>query len=259
VTGSVFDALARCFLATARGFDHPDLVAGERPGFIYAAIGSQIGPFNRLMFGRAGAAPTTLEVDGPLAELEGFPTLTAWIPTVGDWTALEAHLAARGFVADDELPAMMAPLDALPEPVVPAGATWSMAAGPAGLAGVVEALCAGFGIPDDLRSFIAGVVDGIGRSPDGPLRQFLAVVDGRPAATALGVLCGETLAVYNVATIPDFRGRGLGRLVTLAAMRDGAVRGARTAVLESSEDGYSVYERLGFREVGRYRVLGRRR
>jgi ribosomal protein S18 acetylase RimI-like enzyme len=259
VTDSIFDALGRCFLVVARGCDHPDLVAGERPGFTYAAIGSQIGPFNRLMFGRAGSAPAALEVDGPLTELEGFPTLTAWIPTVGDWSALDAHLAERGFVADDELPAMMAPLDVLPEPVVPTGARWSMVTEPAGLAGVVEVLCAGFGIPDDVRSFIAGVVDGIGRSPDGPLRQFLATVDGRPAATALGVLCGETLAVYNVATIPDLRGRGLGRLMTLAAMRDGAALGARSAVLESSDDGYPVYAKLGFREVGRYRVLVRRR
>jgi len=260
VSDPVFDALARCFLELARALDHPDLVAGERPGLTHAAIGSPIGPFNRLILRSDGPAPTAVDMDAALAELQDFPTLTAWIPATGDSrAAVEAHLAARGFVPDAEYPAMRAALDALPEPVVPSDATVSLAVGPAELAGVVEVLCAGFGIPDDLRPFMTGIVDGFGRTPDGPQRQFLVAVDGRPVATALGGRCGETLGVYNVATIPDFRGRGLGRLVTLAAMRDGAAHGARSAVLESSEAGYSVYERLGFREVGRYRVLIRRR
>jgi ribosomal protein S18 acetylase RimI-like enzyme len=90
-----------------------------------------------------------------------------------------------------------------------------------------------------------------------PTRPLLARVDGRPVATALGLLAGEGIVIVNVATVPDARGRGIGRAVTLAAMHAGADAGATIAVLQSTEMGHGVYQRLGFEEYGRYRVLAR--
>ena len=69
----------------------------------------------------------------------------------------------------------------------------------------------------------------------------------------------DALYVNVVATLPEARGRGLGRLVTLAALRDARERGAGAAVLESSQMGYALYGRLGFQDVGRYRLLVRAR
>ena len=80
-------------------------------------------------------------------------------------------------------------------------------------------------------------------------------LDGRPVATALVLHGGEVASIFAVATVPDARGRGAGSAATLAAMHDARRRGARIAVLESSEMGYSIYVRLGFREVARFRVL----
>ena len=42
-------------------------------------------------------------------------------------------------------------------------------------------------------------------------------VDGVPGATGLGILTG----VYHIATLPEHRGRGYGRLVTGRMMTDG--------------------------------------
>ena len=75
----------------------------------------------------------------------------------------------------------------------------------------------------------------------------------------MGHVTGDLVGIYSVATVPDARGGGLGRAVTLAAMRDGATAGARHAILESSSMGLPVYSRLGFVEAGRYEVLIRRR
>jgi predicted acetyltransferase len=61
------------------------------------------------------------------------------------------------------------------------------------------------------------------------------------------------VVILNVTTIPEFRGRGFGRALTLAAMRAGAELGARIAVLQSTEMGHGVYRRLGFEPFGRYR------
>jgi ribosomal protein S18 acetylase RimI-like enzyme len=59
--------------------------------------------------------------------------------------------------------------------------------------------------------------------------------------------------IYNVTTVPEARGRSLGRAVTAEAIVEAVRRGRRLAVLGSSDMGLPVYRRLGFREVSRLR------
>ena len=89
--------------------------------------------------------------------------------------------------------------------------------------------------------------------------MLLARRNGQPVATALAVVDGDAVAIYNVATLPEARGRGIGGAITLAALRDARLGGATLGVLESSEMGYGVYRRIGFREAGRFRILVRQR
>jgi ribosomal protein S18 acetylase RimI-like enzyme len=90
-------------------------------------------------------------------------------------------------------------------------------------------------------------------SADVPLRDWIARLDGAPVAAAALFVAGGVAGIYNVATVPEARGRGIGRAITAAALAEGVARGQRTAVLGSSEMGYPVYRRLGFREVSRLR------
>lgn len=84
----------------------------------------------------------------------------------------------------------------------------------------------------------------------GDVRCYVGEADGRPIATAVGVTAGEFTAIYSVATDPAFRRRGFGAAVTSRAVADGVQAGARWCMLHSSEDGYSVYQDLGFQTVG---------
>jgi ribosomal protein S18 acetylase RimI-like enzyme len=77
---------------------------------------------------------------------------------------------------------------------------------------------------------------------------------GEPASTALTMVKEGVAQVCWVATRPEARGRGLGGLATVAATRAGFALGARFASLEASAMGAPVYQRLGFREVLRYRT-----
>lgn len=83
---------------------------------------------------------------------------------------------------------------------------------------------------------------------------FVARLDGRVVGCALAVRDESgVVGVYNVAVAPSHRRRGYGTALTAAALDVGAAAGCHTGVLQSSEIGYSVYERMGFRRVADYR------
>ena len=90
-------------------------------------------------------------------------------------------------------------------------------------------------------------------SADIPFRDWIALLDGAPVAAAGLFVAAGVAGIYNVATVPEARGRGIGRAITAAALVEAVARGQRTAVLGASEMGYPVYRRLGFRDVSRLR------
>ena len=81
---------------------------------------------------------------------------------------------------------------------------------------------------------------------------YLGRVEGVIVSTAVGVTLDGATAVFNVATPPEFRGRGYGAALTSQVVRDGFEAGSKLACLQSSEVGYGVYRRLGFRDVEEY-------
>ena len=84
---------------------------------------------------------------------------------------------------------------------------------------------------------------------------YVAYVDGTPVSTAATIGCGNTIGVYNVATLPEFRRLGYGEAVMRHALAEAErERPARPVVLQSTEAGLRIYERMGFRTVGRFSV-----
>ena len=79
------------------------------------------------------------------------------------------------------------------------------------------------------------------------MRCYLGEVDGEPVTTGFGVTLGSYVGIFDIATPPAQRRRGYGAAVTARAVTDGLAAGAKWAWLQSSEQGYPVYERLGFR------------
>jgi ribosomal protein S18 acetylase RimI-like enzyme len=71
--------------------------------------------------------------------------------------------------------------------------------------------------------------------------------DGDVAVSAAcGYLSGSTGGIYCVATPKEFRGRGYAAGATSMATTELFDRGATQVVLQASEVGFGVYERLGF-------------
>jgi GNAT superfamily N-acetyltransferase len=88
---------------------------------------------------------------------------------------------------------------------------------------------------------------------------YLAPTEGEPAA-CLGTLDheGDCLIAW-VATRPEARGRGLASTLTRAALADARERGCTTSTLQSTDAGYPLYARLGYRDLGRLQMWERRR
>lgn len=117
-----------------------------------------------------------------------------------------------------------------------------------GIADHIRAAAAGFGMP---QAWLEAVVsENLGRTPG--VAVYVGYTDGEPVTTGLGVRTGRTIGVYNLATVEGARKRGYGSAMTMRIVDDGAAEGCDVAVLQASEMGYPVYERLGFRTVVEY-------
>jgi ribosomal protein S18 acetylase RimI-like enzyme len=83
----------------------------------------------------------------------------------------------------------------------------------------------------------------------GPLRFLVGYVGQQPVTAAIAYVGPDVTGIYCVATLPEARGRGYGAAVTDVAAR---IDPALPAVLQASDLGYRVYERIGFTTVARY-------
>ncbi len=81
---------------------------------------------------------------------------------------------------------------------------------------------------------------------------YLGHIDEEPVATSLAVTAGGVVTLFNVATVPDARRRGYGAAMTMAPALAARAGGIEVAALQSTEAGFPVYERLGYRTVVEY-------
>lgn len=80
-------------------------------------------------------------------------------------------------------------------------------------------------------------------------RTYLGEIDGEVVATAHAITLGDVVGIFAIGTLPKHRGRGYGAALTAAAVEGGFRDGAELAVLQASELGFPVYERMGFETV----------
>jgi ribosomal protein S18 acetylase RimI-like enzyme len=177
-----------------------------------------------------------------------------WVSPRDTPADLPVRLRARGFGDEEPVPGMLADLDTVGPERLPDAVTIERADDADTYRIACQTMAEGFGATSELgRAFEAFAPFNIGDAA--PSHMFLARLDGEPVATSLGLVVDEVVGIFNVATVERARRRGIGRAVTLAAMLDGAERGARNAVLQSSSLGRPVYESLGFRDFATYRLL----
>jgi hypothetical protein len=83
-----------------------------------------------------------------------------------------------------------------------------------------------------------------------PWRLYVGYLEGEPVATNMVFDGAGVAGVFAVGTVERARGRGIGAAITLGPLVAARERGYNYGVLYSSDMGYTVYRRLGFRDLG---------
>jgi ribosomal protein S18 acetylase RimI-like enzyme len=79
---------------------------------------------------------------------------------------------------------------------------------------------------------------------------YVGYVDGQPVSTAATVMGGGAVGVYNVATMPGHRRGGYGEAVMRHALEQaGREHGLSRTILQSTPQGFEMYQRMGYRTV----------
>jgi GNAT superfamily N-acetyltransferase len=162
--------------------------------------------------------------------------------------AVAPELERRGFAKVTEPPGMaatLADLDALDR-----GASVTVAR--VGDAAMVDAwfgvFAPAFELSRAASSAFRDLILAGGLDDGAPMRNYLAFEKGEPVATGSLVPAAGVGGIYNIATRASRRGRGIGRAITWALMREAAELGYEVAILWSTVAGLPVYRRLGFEE-----------
>ena len=89
----------------------------------------------------------------------------------------------------------------------------------------------------------------------GDYRGFVGFAGGKPVAIIAIVATPDALGVYSLSTLPECRRLGYGEALLRAAVASEQARtGIKRIVLQSTDAGYSLYRRLGFKEVAKFSV-----
>ncbi|MCP5118935.1 MAG: GNAT family N-acetyltransferase [bacterium] len=87
------------------------------------------------------------------------------------------------------------------------------------------------------------------------LIAYVGYFDNQPVATAATVTGDGAVGVYSVATLPEYRGKGVAEKITRYALDQAReMTGIERSVLQSSKQGLGLYERMGYRVVTQFAI-----
>jgi GNAT superfamily N-acetyltransferase len=217
--------------------------------------------FNSVLRARIADEQVDAVVDAAIGRCRsrGVPMLW-WTGPATRPVDLPARLLARGFVHEVDAPGMAIDLSA-PAAVPPAvaGLTVERVVGARSLQPWCDVAVAGFGMPEFVGPHFFDLFSSIGLADDEPVRHYLGRLDGEAVAAATLFLGAGVAGIYDVATIPAARQRGIGAAMTRHGLADARAAGYHFGILQSSAMGAPVYRRLGFREyctIGQYLWTG---
>lgn len=209
--------------------------------------GLKISMLNRVM--QTSLKP--IETDQAISDVKQFfePEHLPFTWQVDPWDKprdLAERLEEAGF-RRDETPGMAVKIDELVEPVQPQGFRYERVDSPEKLDTYAWLMVKAYGMPEHAWGWLTGGFKYHGVVDD--FQHYIGYLDGKPVATSSIQYSDGVAGLYNVATLPEARGKGIGAVISHAPFIDALERGYRFGILHSTRMGYNVYKRLGFEEI----------
>jgi len=179
---------------------------------------------------------------------KGVNTFTWWLEPhlkPSDW---EPALSKQGFRFSDDTPGMAVDFHQMNESTqLPDRFEIREVADEESMRTWAHVFVYGYGLPPAWESITFDLWLQLGF--DFPIRNYLGYLNGKPVSTSTLFYGGGAAGIYCVSTLPEARGKGIGAAITLKPLQDARERGYRIGVLQSSEMGFNVYKKLGFRHL----------
>ncbi len=244
---ALWAAMEANFIAYFRGFAClPEMELHAEPDVAWFIANKA--PGNHVLGSRFSEQGVDARIEAMLGQLRQCARHVAWhvLPT-SQPVDLGQHLAAQGLRYEEGGRWMAADLAKLPaEAALPANLRIERVQDERQLQAWLVASAAGFEttVPSAQPYYDAYAC--LGFAPDAAFQHYIGYLDETPVTSSTLLLAEGIAGVFDVSTPPDFRRRGFGRAITLAAMRAARASGYRSACLQASHEGFSVYEKLGF-------------
>lgn len=78
------------------------------------------------------------------------------------------------------------------------------------------------------------------------MKLYIGLYRGRPVSTGTLVFTDDSVGIYDIATLSDFRGQGFGSAMFRFLIGEAKKGKPRLCVLQASPDGIGIYKRAGF-------------
>jgi GNAT superfamily N-acetyltransferase len=202
---------------------------------------------NSVVYEDASALQDALPELAAVYEGAGVSAWTVWVPEEERDAA--GIVEAAGHLLDASPRAMVRELATLPEPE-PGDLDWDVDASARDVGWINDAA---YGLSNE---FVRALGSG---SVAAPTRLYQARVDGEPVSVLGTIDVDGDCAIFLVATLDGYRGRGLSRRLLHVALHQARERGLETTSLQATKLGYPVYERLGYAPLCALEMWERRR
>ena len=250
------EATAEATAALAAHWSQLGNVAGgtrhDREGLIWFETPVRRLPFNGVVSTRLGEDADVV-IERIASHLRSRGVDFWWVQHPGSEPAdLGDRLQAAGLQAVERMNFMYLDLRGWEAPLAPPDVTIVPAVSPEQVAAYTELTLRYWEIEpgSDDAAEVARIHSGfVGESPG---QRFLAVADGR--AIGKGYLSWPAppgvAAVYGMSVVPEARGRGVAKALTVAMVHFARERGFRRVVLHATDMAVGVYARAGFARCG---------
>lgn len=228
----------------------------ETADVVWFYTGIQVPLFNGVLFARLTPNGVKATLDSLQARIDeqGAPALW-WVGPQSKPDNLGSLLEEHGLQLAGEIPGMainLALVDNKPETIANLTIQKATNAEMQGLWARTAAVGTGFSdvATDAMARLEATLTDPQYKAQ----HRYIGFLGGTPVATSALVLDSGVAGIYAVATIPEARRKGIGRMMTVMPLLEARQIDYRVGILQASSMGYSIYKRIGFREVCKYRL-----